>query len=107
MNTDAQSQFRDAYGQVLGGMIEATSIAFSRSPRQGAVVALYAATSAEIEDKNWQGVYLSDPVRCSLFSMHYPGVSVTDYMSLLLFRLRLVKRRLKQVTLSSVITFGI
>jgi hypothetical protein len=76
-----QQQLKDAYPGLLGTLLTTVGLTVGRSPEQGAYSALYdlsslflspsrmltwlsryAATSPEIEQKGWNGVYLTDPV---------------------------------------------
>jgi len=61
VNTDMQEQWKSAYPGLTGKLLTQAMLAIGRSPEQGSFSALYAATSPEIEEKNWNGVYLSDP----------------------------------------------
>jgi len=61
VNTAMQQQWKDAYPGLTGKLLTAATLAIGRDPEQGSYSALYAATSPEIEEKNWNGVYLSDP----------------------------------------------
>ncbi|KAK4689528.1 hypothetical protein P7C73_g561, partial [Tremellales sp. Uapishka_1] len=63
VNTDMQDQWREAYGQVVGGAVQMVTEAFGRSPIQGSYSALYAALSPDIVEKEWNGVYLADPAK--------------------------------------------
>lgn len=46
-----------------GKIVKYLTLAGGRSPEQGSYSALYAALSPEVVEKEWNGVYLSDPVR--------------------------------------------
>ncbi|KAL1965616.1 hypothetical protein VTN77DRAFT_5293 [Rasamsonia byssochlamydoides] len=61
VNTAIQQQLKDAYPGILGKLMTNMSLSISRSPEQGACSAIYAAASPEIEQKGWNGVYLTDP----------------------------------------------
>ncbi|KAN0086703.1 hypothetical protein V8E54_000391 [Elaphomyces granulatus] len=61
VNTAIQQQWKDAYPGLTGKLLTNASLAIGRSPEQGAFTTLYAATSPEIEEKGWNGAYLSDP----------------------------------------------
>ncbi|TVY46739.1 putative oxidoreductase bli-4, mitochondrial [Lachnellula occidentalis] len=61
VNTAMQQQWKDAYPGLLGKMITGVMLAGGRDPEQGSYSALYAATSPEVEEKNWNGYYLNDP----------------------------------------------
>lgn len=62
VNTAMQQQWKDAYPGLLGTLLTNVNLAFGRDVEQGSYSALYAATSPEVEEKNWNGYYLSDPV---------------------------------------------
>jgi len=61
VNTDMQEQWKDAYPGLTGKIAAQATYAIGRDPEQGSYSALYAATSPEIEEKGWNGVYLQDP----------------------------------------------
>lgn len=61
VHTAQQDQFKDAYGQSLGTAMKTVTVPFMRSPEQGSLSTLWAATSPEVEEKNLQGVYVTDP----------------------------------------------
>lgn len=56
-----QGQWKDAYGPVLGRLIEWTMVSASRSPKQGSYSALWALISPEVAEKNQNGYYFTDP----------------------------------------------
>ncbi|KAF7977755.1 hypothetical protein HWV62_2848 [Athelia sp. TMB] len=58
--TGQQEQFKEAYGQVLGSVMKAVTVPFFRTPEQGSLSTLWAATSDKV-DKSMQGYYFSDP----------------------------------------------
>jgi hypothetical protein len=62
VNTAMQQQWKDAYPGLLGKLLTSVMLATGRDVEQGSYSALYAATSPEVEEKNWNGYYLSDPV---------------------------------------------
>lgn len=66
VSTDMQEQWKDGYGKLLGGALSGIMYAVGRSPQQGSVSAVWAATSQEVEQNNWNGAYFEDPVRFSL-----------------------------------------
>jgi len=70
-----QDQWEDAYPGILGKIMKNVTLAGGRDPEQGSYSALYASLSPEIVSKDWNGVYLSDPV-CRLFTLHrsIPGI---------------------------------
>lgn len=59
--TGQQDQFKEAYGQTFGTLMKAVTVPFMRSPEQGSLSTLWAATSDEVDKKGWQGQYFSDP----------------------------------------------
>jgi NAD(P)-dependent dehydrogenase (short-subunit alcohol dehydrogenase family) len=61
VNTDMQEQWKDAYPGLTGKLLTSAMYFVGRSPEQGSFSALYAATSPEVEERGWNGVYLSDP----------------------------------------------
>lgn len=61
VNTAMQQQWKDAYPGLVGKMLTSVMLAVGRDVEQGSYSALYAATSPEVEEKNWNGWYLSDP----------------------------------------------
>jgi len=63
VNTNMQQQWKDAYPGLFGKMVSYVSQAVGRDVEQGSYSALYAATSPEIEEKGWNGYYLSDPAQ--------------------------------------------
>ena len=56
-----QQQWKEAYPGLLGKLITTTMLLTGRNAEQGSFSALYAATSPEVEEKGWNGWYLSDP----------------------------------------------
>jgi hypothetical protein len=56
-----QQQWKDAYPGLLGKLLTAAMLTGGRDVEQGSYSALYAATSPEVEEKKWNGYYLSDP----------------------------------------------
>jgi NAD(P)-dependent dehydrogenase (short-subunit alcohol dehydrogenase family) len=61
VNTAMQQQWKDAYPGLLGKLLTSVMLATGRDVEQGSYSALYAATSPEVEEKKWNGYYLSDP----------------------------------------------
>ena len=61
VHTEQQDQFKEAYGVALGTALKSVVTPFMRSPEQGSLSTLWAATSPEIEEKGLQGVYITDP----------------------------------------------
>lgn len=61
VSTAKQQQWKDAYPGLLGKLITTAMLTVGRNGEQGSFSALYAATSPEIEEKGWNGYYLSDP----------------------------------------------
>lgn len=60
--TEMQQQWEDSYPGITGTIAKYMTLASSRSPEQGSFSALYAACSDEVVEKDYNGVYLSDPV---------------------------------------------
>jgi len=63
VNTDMQEQWKDTYPGLTGQALTQLNYLFGRSPEQGSYSGIYAATSPEIEEKDWNGAYLSDPAK--------------------------------------------
>lgn len=63
VHTKQQDQFSEAYGSVFGTVMKYATIPFMRSPDQGSLSTLWAATSSEVErdTAKWQGAYITDP----------------------------------------------
>ncbi|EGN95007.1 hypothetical protein SERLA73DRAFT_162627 [Serpula lacrymans var. lacrymans S7.3] len=61
VHTPQQDQFKEAYGKVFGTLAKAVTVPFMRSPEQGSLSTLWAATSEDIEKNNLQGCYFTDP----------------------------------------------
>lgn len=61
VNTAMQQQWKDAYPGMLGKILTTAMLSVGRDVEQGSFSALYAATSPEIEERQWNGYYLSDP----------------------------------------------
>lgn len=61
VDTAMQQQWKDAYPGIVGRLLTTTMRAISRNPEQGACSALYAAISPEVEERGWNGYYLTDP----------------------------------------------
>ncbi|EEP81258.1 conserved hypothetical protein [Uncinocarpus reesii 1704] len=61
VKTEMQKQWKEAYPGVTGKLLQLAAGAISRSPEQGAFSTLYAATSPEIEEKQWNGAYILEP----------------------------------------------
>ena len=57
-----QDQWEAAYPGIIGKISRNLTLAFGRDPEQGCYSALYAGLSDEVVQKNYNGVYLSDPV---------------------------------------------
>ncbi|KAM0791785.1 hypothetical protein ACM66B_004048 [Microbotryomycetes sp. NB124-2] len=60
VNTEMQHQW-GSYGIVGKYFLTPLMFLVGRSPEQGAYSGIYAATSAEIVEKNWNGYYFDDP----------------------------------------------
>ncbi|PGG97663.1 hypothetical protein AJ79_09122 [Helicocarpus griseus UAMH5409] len=61
VNTAMQQQWKDAYPGLFGKMVTAAMLAVGRDVEQGSYSGLYAATSPEVEEKGWNGYYLTNP----------------------------------------------
>ncbi|KAI0781467.1 hypothetical protein BD413DRAFT_489575 [Trametes elegans] len=61
VHTEQQKQMTEAYGALLGTLVKAVSIPFMRSPEQGSLSTLWAATSEDVEKNGWNGRYFIDP----------------------------------------------
>lgn len=61
VHTGQQDQFKEAYGALFGTILKYTVIPFMRSPDQGSLSTLWAATTDEVEKNGWQGKYFTDP----------------------------------------------
>lgn len=61
VNTAMQQQWKDAYPGLFGKILTTIMLAGGRDVEQGSYSALYAATDPEVEEKGWNGFYLSDP----------------------------------------------
>lgn len=59
--TNMQEQWKDAYPGITGKLLSWAMKVASRDVEQGAYSALWALTAPEVEEKNWNGWYLSDP----------------------------------------------
>ncbi|KAI0388791.1 hypothetical protein F5Y17DRAFT_179585 [Xylariaceae sp. FL0594] len=60
VNTAMQQQWKDAYPGFLGKLLTTVMLAVGRDVEQGSYSALWAATSPEIEEKDWNGWYFAD-----------------------------------------------
>lgn len=61
VHTEQQEQLKEAYGETVGGVMKAVTVPFMREPAQGCLSTLWAATDPEVEEKDLQGVYVTDP----------------------------------------------
>ncbi|KAJ5227789.1 hypothetical protein N7489_008497 [Penicillium chrysogenum] len=61
VNTAMQQQWKDAYPGITGKLIASAMLTVGRDVEQGSFSALYAATSPDIEERGWNGYYLTDP----------------------------------------------
>ncbi|KAI0067347.1 NAD-binding protein [Artomyces pyxidatus] len=59
--TNQVEQYKEAYGGILGTMMKHLVTPFMRSPDQGSLSALWAATSEDIVTEGLQGAYFEDP----------------------------------------------
>ncbi|KAF9820256.1 hypothetical protein IEO21_01470 [Rhodonia placenta] len=67
VHTGQQDQFKEAYGEVPGTIMKHVVTPFMRSPDQGSLSALWAATCPEVEEHSpkWNGRYITDPGEAS------------------------------------------
>lgn len=56
-----QQQWKDAYPGITGKIISNVTLAFGRDVEQGSYSALWALTAPEVEEKDMNGYYFSDP----------------------------------------------
>lgn len=61
VHTSQQDQFKEAYGSLVGSLVQAVSVPFMHDPEQGSASTLWAATADEVEKNGWQGYYFTDP----------------------------------------------
>jgi len=61
VNTQMQQQWKNAYPGLFGKLLTSAMLLVGRDVEQGSYSALYAATSPEVEEKGWNGFYLTDP----------------------------------------------
>ncbi|CAG8908482.1 unnamed protein product [Penicillium egyptiacum] len=61
VNTAMQQQWKEAYPGITGKLITSAMLAMGRDVEQGSFSALYAASSPDIEERGWNGYYLTDP----------------------------------------------
>jgi len=87
-----QDQWKDAYPGLLGQLLERTMLMLGRDPEQGSFSALYAATSPEIEEKDYNGKYFDDPGH--LGSLSKQAQDLTLASSLWNLSQQLIKERL-------------
>ncbi|KAL0948475.1 hypothetical protein HGRIS_011044 [Hohenbuehelia grisea] len=90
VHTGQQAQFKEAYGTILGTMLEAVTIPFMRNPEQGSASTVWAAVSPAVdgsdgksESEKWQGAYVTDPGVKSVPS----GMALDDEIAENLWRL--------------------
>jgi hypothetical protein len=86
-----QDQWEAAYPGIKGKIIKNITLAGGRDPEQGSYSALYAGLSNEVVEKDYNGVYLSDPVRI-------PVLWLASYTYTIACRVSSAKRRLKART---------
>ncbi|KAJ6163762.1 short-chain dehydrogenase [Penicillium chrysogenum] len=92
VNTAMQQQWKEAYPGLLGKMLTTAMLTIGRDVEQGCFSALYAATSPEIVEKDWNGYYFTDPSRPGKESSQAsdPGLgSALWYLSELIIKDRL------------------
>jgi hypothetical protein len=56
-----QQQWKEAFPGPLGKLLTTAMLTLGRDVEQGCFSALYAATSPEIVEKDWNGYYFTDP----------------------------------------------
>jgi NAD(P)-dependent dehydrogenase (short-subunit alcohol dehydrogenase family) len=100
VNTAMQQQWKDAYPGITGQILSNAMLFAGRDVEQGSYSALWAATAPEIEDKDMNGFYFSDPV--SLESCCY----LSDCGLMGLNRGNLERSLSRRVTRSLVLRFG-
>ncbi|KAJ5244766.1 short-chain dehydrogenase [Penicillium chrysogenum] len=61
VNTAMQQQWKEAFPGPLGKLLTTAMLTLGRDVEQGCFSALYAATSPEIVEKDWNGYYFTDP----------------------------------------------
>ncbi|OAA40072.1 short chain dehydrogenase/reductase family protein [Cordyceps fumosorosea ARSEF 2679] len=61
VNTAMQEQWKDAYPGVTGQLIAAAMKTVGRDPEQGSYSTLWALTAPDVEQKNQNGAYFTDP----------------------------------------------
>lgn len=59
--TEIQDQIKESFGQTMGTILKWLQAPMMRTPAEGSLATLWAAVSPEVEEKNYQGVYVSDP----------------------------------------------
>ncbi|KAK6904171.1 hypothetical protein I204_02198 [Kwoniella mangroviensis CBS 8886] len=99
VNTDMQEQWEAAYPGIIGKITKYLTMAGGRDPEQGSYSALYAALSKEVVEKDWNGVYLSDPA--TLGKETAQGSDLNLATSLWELSERMVKRILGEDALES------
>ncbi len=65
VHTEQQDQFKEAYGVVFGTIMKSLTVPFMRTPEEGSLCALWAATSNEVEKEGMNGRYFTDPGQVS------------------------------------------
>ncbi|CAG8113434.1 unnamed protein product [Penicillium nalgiovense] len=61
VNTAMQQQWKEAFPGLFGELLTTAMLTIGRDVEQGCFSALYAATSPEIVEKDWNGYYFTDP----------------------------------------------
>lgn len=61
MFTEIQDQLKESYGETMGTVMKWLQSPMYRTPAEGSLASLWAAVSPEVEEKNYQGVYVTDP----------------------------------------------
>ncbi|KZV83935.1 NAD(P)-binding protein [Exidia glandulosa HHB12029] len=59
--TEIQEQIKEAFGSILGTVLLTLQKPLLRNVDEGSLGTLWAAVSPEVEEKGYQGVYISDP----------------------------------------------
>ncbi|KAG8985119.1 hypothetical protein FRB93_006071 [Tulasnella sp. JGI-2019a] len=61
VDTEIQDQVKSAFGETFGSILLTLQTPFLRTPEEGSIGTLWAALAPEVEEKNYQGVYIPDP----------------------------------------------
>ncbi|KAI0628768.1 hypothetical protein C8Q77DRAFT_1161799 [Trametes polyzona] len=60
VRTGQQEQMKEAYGALLGNIIKSLTVPFMRTPEEGSLSTLWAATSEDVERKGLNGRYFTE-----------------------------------------------